>query len=121
MQLIVHPDVWSRSMERLEILSHLYYFWMVAREGTVARAAVLLRLAQPTVSGQIRALEGALGERLSSAWGAACISTEMGRLVSGYADEIFALRLAAALRSFVSCYLRERAPRQALRRRLPSR
>lgn len=50
-------------MERLNY-GHLLYFWMVAREGTVARAAAQLRLAQPTLSGQIRALEGNLGEKL---------------------------------------------------------
>jgi len=39
-------------MERLNY-HHLLYFWMVAREGTVSRAAARLRLAQPTLSGQI--------------------------------------------------------------------
>ena len=77
-------------MERLNY-HHLLYFWMVAREGTVARAAARLRLAQPTLSGQIHALEGALGERLLERSGRGLRLTEMGRLVSGYADEIFAL------------------------------
>ena len=77
-------------MERLNY-HHLLYFWMVAREGTVARAAVQLRLAQPTLSGQIRALEGALGERLFERAGRGLRLTEMGRVVFGYADEIFAL------------------------------
>ena len=40
---------------------HLLYFWMVAREGSIARASEQLLLAQPTLSGQIRALEKALG------------------------------------------------------------
>src|SRR5437867_3407363 len=78
------------SMERLNY-HHLFYFWMVAREGTVARAAVELRLAQPTLSGQIRALEGALGERLFERAGRGLRLTEIGRVVSGYADEIFSL------------------------------
>ena len=43
---------------------HLLYFWMVAKEGTVARASEVLRLAQPTLSGQIRSLEVSLGEKL---------------------------------------------------------
>lgn len=77
-------------MERLNY-HHLLYFWMVAREGTVARAAIQLRLAQPTLSGQIRALEGALGEKLFERSGRGLRLTEMGRIVSGYADEIFAL------------------------------
>jgi LysR family transcriptional regulator, transcriptional activator of nhaA len=78
------------AMERLNY-HHLLYFWMVAREGTVARAAVQLRLAQPTLSGQIHALEGALGEKLFERAGRGLRLTEMGRVVLGYADEIFAL------------------------------
>ena len=39
---------------------HLLYFWMVAKEGSVARASTKLRLAHPTVSAQVHALEGAL-------------------------------------------------------------
>ncbi len=77
-------------MERLNY-HHLLYFWMVAREGTVARAAAQLRLAQPTLSGQIHALEGALSERLFERAGRGLRLTEMGRLVFRYADEIFAL------------------------------
>jgi LysR family transcriptional activator of nhaA len=70
---------------------HLLYFWMVAREGTVARAAKHLRLAQPTLSGQIRVLEGALGEKLFERAGRGLRLTEMGRVVLPYAEEIFAL------------------------------
>ncbi len=40
---------------------HLLYFWTVAREGSIVRASEKLRLAQPTISGQIRKLEEALG------------------------------------------------------------
>src|SRR5882672_3240454 len=78
------------SMERLNY-HHLLYFWMVAREGTVARAATQLRLAQPTLSGQIHALEGALGEKLFERAGRGLRLTEIGRMVFRYADEIFAL------------------------------
>jgi len=77
-------------MERLNY-HHLLYFWMVAREGTVARAAAKLRLAQPTLSGQIHALEGALNEKLFERAGRGLRLTEMGRMVFRYADEIFAL------------------------------
>ena len=38
---------------------HLYYFWTVVREGGVTKAAARLRLAQPTVSAQLRLLEQA--------------------------------------------------------------
>jgi LysR family transcriptional activator of nhaA len=79
-----------QAMERLNY-GHLLYFWMVAREGTVGRAATQLRLAQPTLSGQIRALEGALGEKLFARAGRGLRLTEMGGVVFRYADEIFAL------------------------------
>ncbi len=43
---------------------HLYYFWMVAREGSIARACTQLYLTQPTISGQLRSLEKAVGVKL---------------------------------------------------------
>lgn len=70
---------------------HLLYFWMVTREGGMAKAAARLRLSHPTVSGQVRALEEALGEKLFVKEGRRLVLTEMGRLVYGYADEIFTL------------------------------
>ncbi|MGH9219863.1 MAG: LysR family transcriptional regulator, partial [Vicinamibacterales bacterium] len=69
---------------------HLLYFWTVAREGTIARASVELRLAQPTISGQIRALEDRLGEKLFQRTGRNLVLTDIGRVVYRYADDIFA-------------------------------
>ena len=43
---------------------HLLYFWTVVREGGVSRAAEKLRLAQPTVSAQVRLLEEMVGDKL---------------------------------------------------------
>ena len=68
---------------------HLFYFWMVAREGGVSRAAERLRLSQPTVSAQVRRLENALGERLLARQGRRLVLTDVGRVVDRYADEIF--------------------------------
>jgi LysR family transcriptional regulator, transcriptional activator of nhaA len=70
---------------------HLLYFWVVAREGSVTRASEQLRLAQPTISGQLKALEEALGERLFERTGRRMLLTEVGRVVFRYADEIFSL------------------------------
>ena len=70
---------------------HLLYFWTVAREGTIARASEELRLAQPTISGQIRVLEDRLGEKLFQRSGRNLVLTDMGRLVYRYADDIFGL------------------------------
>ena len=70
---------------------HLLYFWTVAKEGSIARACRELRLAQPTISGQIRALEESLGEKLFTRSGRRLVMTDTGRLVFQYADEIFGL------------------------------
>lgn len=70
---------------------HLLYFWTVARLGTIARASQELRLAQPTISGQIRALEDQLGEKLFQRAGRNLVLTEIGRMVYGYADDIFSI------------------------------
>ena len=43
---------------------HLRYFWTVAKEGSLARAAATLHVSQPSISEQIRELESALGEKL---------------------------------------------------------
>ncbi|MEL7371535.1 MAG: transcriptional activator NhaR [Myxococcota bacterium] len=70
---------------------HLLYFWAVAKEGSVAKASEVLRLAQPTVSGQVKQLEHALGEQLFQRKGRNLVLTDTGELVFGYADEIFGL------------------------------
>jgi LysR family transcriptional activator of nhaA len=68
---------------------HLLYFWTVAREGSVSKAAERLRLSQPTVSAQVRTLERALGEPLFLRTGRSLALTDVGRLAYRYADEIF--------------------------------
>lgn len=68
---------------------HLFYFWTVVREGSVSHAAEHLRLAQPTVSAQIKQLERSLGQTLLERQGRRVAPTEIGRLVHRYADEIF--------------------------------
>ena len=70
---------------------HLLYFWLVAKEGSLARAGAALRLAPSTVSGQIRALESALGERLFVRSGRRLVLTEIGRVTFRYAQDIFGL------------------------------
>ncbi|HLK99072.1 MAG TPA: transcriptional activator NhaR [Myxococcaceae bacterium] len=70
---------------------HLLYFWTVVREGGVLAASKKLRLRQPTVTGQIRALEQALGEKLFERVGRRLELTETGTFVYRYADEIFTL------------------------------
>jgi len=70
---------------------HLLYFWMVARTGSIARACQELRLAQPTISAQLRSLEESLGEKLFTRQGRRLVLTEAGQVVYRYAEEIFTL------------------------------
>ena len=70
---------------------HLLYFWTVAREGGVSKAAARLRLSQPTISAQIRLLEEAVGSRLFERQGRRRVMTDMGRTDYRYADEIFGI------------------------------
>jgi LysR family transcriptional activator of nhaA len=70
---------------------HLLYFYVVAREGSIARATRVLGLTQPTISGQLRTLERALGERLFERRGRNLVLTEPGHVIYRYAEEIFSL------------------------------
>jgi LysR family transcriptional activator of nhaA len=70
---------------------HLHYFWVVAREGSIAGATRKLNLTQPTISAQLRQLEDSLGEKLFEKSGRGLALTEPGRVALRYADEIFAL------------------------------
>lgn len=70
---------------------HLHYFWVVAREGGVARASERLHLTPQTISGQLSLLEDHLGVKLLVRVGRNLELTETGRLVLSYADEIFSL------------------------------
>lgn len=71
--------------------NHLYYFWMVKRKGSVAKAADALCLTPQTVTGQIRALEGRLNGELFTRVGRNLEATELGQLVFRYADKMFNL------------------------------
>lgn len=70
---------------------HLRYFWVVAKEGGLRKAADKLRVSQPTISAQIAALEGALDEKLFRRGGRSLTLTEAGHRVLSYAEEIFSL------------------------------
>lgn len=70
---------------------HLLYFWTVAREGGVSKAAEVLHLAQPTLSSQIKKLEKKIGTDLFERRGRKLVMTDTGNLVFRYAEEIFGL------------------------------
>src|SRR5688572_26355963 len=71
--------------------NHLYYFWMVAREGGVVRASEELMVSQPTVSAQLKDLEAALGHKLFDRVGRGLVLTVAGRVAFNYANEMFSL------------------------------
>jgi LysR family transcriptional activator of nhaA len=83
---------------------HLYYFWVVANEGGITRAAERLGLAVQTVSSQLTLLEQSLGKTLFAQQGRRLALTEAGRLALGYADQIFLLgeQMQEALNEFDS-------------------
>jgi LysR family transcriptional regulator, transcriptional activator of nhaA len=70
---------------------HLLYFLIVAREGGLTQAGKVLHVSHPTLSAQVHALEGALGEKLFTRVGRRLVLTELGRVVYRYAEEIFSL------------------------------
>ena len=71
--------------------THLLYFWTVANEGSIARAAEVLHLTPQTISGQLKKLEDTVGEPLFAKFGRGLTLTETGQVVRQYADEIFYL------------------------------
>lgn len=70
---------------------HLHYFWVVAKEGGIARAAERLDMAVQTVSAQVHALEQSLGHALLASVGRRVELTEAGRAAFHYAEQIFQL------------------------------
>ncbi len=68
---------------------HLYYFWVVAKEGGMARAAQRLDIAIQTISSQVRELEKSLGHQLLKPQGRGLALTEAGEAAYARAEEIF--------------------------------
>ncbi len=71
-------------------LHHLRYFWAVAHEGNLTRAAEKMNVSQSSLSVQIKQLEDRLGHALFERSGRRLQLTEAGRLVLDHADRIFA-------------------------------
>ncbi|MCA3177839.1 MAG: LysR family transcriptional regulator [Burkholderiaceae bacterium] len=76
-------------MQRLNY-HHLHYFWAVAKDGNLTRAATRLHVSQSALSVQIRQLEEQLGQALFERRGRTLQLTEAGRLAMSYAESIFA-------------------------------
>ena len=88
---------------------HLFYFWVVAKEGGIARAAERLDMAMQTISAQVRELEKSLGVSLLRTEGRNLVLTDAGVAALHEADHIFALGELLPVR------VREAASGQTLR------
>lgn len=69
--------------------NHLRYFWAVAHEGSLTRAAERLNLSQSALSVQIRKLEHQMRHALFDRVGKRLVLTEAGRIALDYADSVF--------------------------------
>ena len=83
---------------------HLYYFWVVGKEGGIARAAARMGMAVQTVSTQVRELEKSLGYGLLKPAGRGLVLTEAGQAAMRQAEQIFQLgeQLPALVRDAAS-------------------
>lgn len=70
---------------------HLFYFRMIATEGSIARAAEKMNIGQPTLSSQLKQLEDMVGKPLFERRNRKLILTDAGTAALDYANEIFRL------------------------------
>lgn len=68
---------------------HLYYFYVIAQEGSISKATEQLRLAQPTLSAQLKQFETFLNTDLFIRENRKLVLTEEGHKVFSYARMIF--------------------------------
>ena len=82
---------------------HLYYFWVVGKEGGMAKAADKLGMAVQTVSTQVRELEKSLGYELLKPAGRGVALTDAGVAAMHQAELIFQLgaKLPGAVRDAI--------------------
>lgn len=71
--------------------NHLYYFWVIANEGNLVKAARILLVSQSALSTQLKKLEHHLDTELFDREGRALKLTEAGQVTLEYANKIFSL------------------------------
>ena len=81
---IAEQDVWLNC-------NHLYYFYIIAREGSITKASKILSLGLPTLSVQLKQLEAALGKELFYRKGNQLALTDTGDIVMKFAQEMYSL------------------------------
>ena len=69
--------------------NHLRYFWAVAHDGSLTRAASRMNVSQSALSVQIQKLEHQIGHPLFERAGKKLLLTEAGRIALDYADTVF--------------------------------
>ena len=69
--------------------NHLRYFWTVAHEGSLTRAAAHMNLSQSALSVQIQKLEHQIGHKLFERVGRRLVLTEAGKIALDTADTVF--------------------------------
>jgi len=77
------------AMSNIVNFKHLHYFWVVAHQGSIAKASQILNITPQTISGQLSLLEERFGNPLFEKEGRGLKLTDTGKLVLSYADEIF--------------------------------
>ena len=90
---------------------HLRYFWAIAQQRSLTKAAQQLHVSQSALSIQLKQLEERLGQALFERRNRQLVLTEAGRIALAYADSIFKAgdELVATLRDQAP------RPRQSLR------
>ncbi len=69
--------------------NHLYYFYLIAKSGGVTEASKHLHVSQPSMSSQLKTLEGELNLKLFRKSGRSLVLTEDGAVVYGYCRRMF--------------------------------
>jgi LysR family transcriptional activator of nhaA len=78
-------------MTNIVNFKHLHYFWVVAHQGSIAKASQMLNITPQTISGQLSLLEERFGNPLFEKEGRGLKLSDTGKLVLSYADDIFEL------------------------------
>lgn len=69
--------------------NHLYYFHVIAKEGSLAKATTVLNVSQPTLSQQLRQFEDHIGRELFGRKGRSLELNEEGKYIFKYTTKIF--------------------------------
>lgn len=70
---------------------HLNYFYVIAKEGSIAKAATKLNMGPSALSTQLKQLEDSLGKELFERRKQRLFLSETGRIAFEYADQVFRL------------------------------